>query len=99
MSSHSSPNKKRAKAYFRLAMSALLSFALTGLFALQLMAPSGKTLPMWLFGVLCVALICFIADTALGARRDFDEARFLDSQARQAKASAGQPLEAKSPDA
>lgn len=76
-----SPAKKRAKALFRLALCAALSAGLCALIAAQWMAPVGKTMPMWLFGVFCLALICFIADTAFGARRDFEEARFLRARA------------------
>lgn len=81
MSDAPSPLKKRAKGAFRIALCLALLAALLGLIAAQWMAPSGKTMPMWLFGALCLGLACLIVDSGLGARRDFDEARFARSLA------------------
>lgn len=74
--------KKRAKGIFRLALCAAFILGLCGFIALQWIAPPGKTIPMWIFGFVCLLLICCVFDTALGARKDFEEARFLAAQAR-----------------
>lgn len=83
-------SKKRAKGFFRSAMALALGVALCCLLFAQLVLPAGKSIPMWIFGLGCFALICAMADLVLGARRDFEEAGFLESQRAQALQTASQ---------